>query len=131
MGVSTTASARTASSIHEPSVTVVTRVRRRVRALLAAWELGRDRIDDAVLVIEELVANVVDHARTQFRLFIELTDGQLYLAVSDDSDRIPEPRPHDVTAARGRGLQLVGTLAGQWGCDQHKPGKTVWAILAV
>lgn len=131
MVVSTTPSTRTAESIHEPSTPVVSRVRRHVRALLAAWELGQERIDDAILVIEELVANVVDHARTTFRLSIRLTDTQLYLAVSDDSDRIPEQRPHDLTAVRGRGLQLVAALARRWGCDRHGPGKTVWVVLAV
>ena len=130
MVVSTASSVRTAESIHEPCTAVVTRIRRHVRALLTAWELAEERIDDAILVVEELVANVVDHARTEFRLRITLVGARLHLAVRDGSDRFPELRPFDTTAVRGRGLQLVDTLAGRWGCDRHPDGKTVWAVLA-
>ena len=130
MVVSTEPSVRAAESIHEPCTATVSRIRRHVRALLIGWELAEERIDDAILVIEELVANVVDHARTEFRLRIMLIGARLHLAVRDGSDRFPELRPFDATAVRGRGLQLVDTLARRWGCDRHPDGKTVWAVLA-
>ena len=34
-----------------------------------------------------------------------------------------------MTAARGRGLQMVDALAGAWGVSLHADGKTVWAVL--
>ena len=115
--------------VHEPRGTVVQGVRHRVRALLAVWDLDVDRIEDAVLVVEELVANVVDHARTRFRILIDLTGSLLRLAVRDDSDRCPRLSPHDPCAARGRGLQLIAALTLHWGYERHDQGKTVWAVL--
>lgn len=120
---------RTAEFVHEPRDAVVSRIRRHVRALLARWDLSVDRIEDAVLVVEELVANVVDHARTRFRLVIDLTGPVLRLAVRDDSDGCPRLAPHDPCAVRGRGLQLIAALTLQWGYDRHDRGKTVWAVI--
>jgi two-component sensor histidine kinase len=122
-------STRTIESIHEPVETVVRHIRRHMRTLLTAWELDPDRIDDALLVVEELVANAVDHARTRFRLIIDLIGSSLRLAVRDDSDCFPELRAQDPTATRGRGLQLVDDLALRWGCEPHDRGKTIWAVL--
>ena len=121
---------RTVEWVHEPAGAVVPRVRRHVRALLSAWGVDVDRIADAVLVVEELVANVVDHARTRFRVVVDLTGPLLRLAVRDDSDRCPAQAPHDPTAVRGRGLQLIAALTLHWGYDRHDRGKTVWAVLA-
>jgi two-component sensor histidine kinase len=84
-----------------------------------------------VLVVEELVANVVDHARTRFRLVVRLTGRVLRLAVRDSAAGLPQVRPFDPYASRGRGLQVVDTVAQRWGCDRHEHGKTVWADLAV
>jgi len=53
----------------------------------------------------------------------------LHLAVHDGSPGHPQIRPFDAHASRGRGLQLVATLAARWGCDAEAGGKTVWAEL--
>jgi anti-sigma regulatory factor (Ser/Thr protein kinase) len=117
------------SSTYEPVPAVATQIRHAVRTLLHAWGVAADRIDDALLVLEELVANVLDHARTPFQLVVRLTGDVLYLAVRDQDVRSPELRPFDPHAVRGRGLQLVSALARRWGCEQHADGKTVWAEL--
>ena len=82
-----------------------------------------DTVDDALLVVEELVANVLDHARTRFQLIVRLTGSVLHLAVHDGSTGAPEVRPFDPHAGRGRGLQLVSTLAARWGCDTDHGGQ--------
>jgi sigma-B regulation protein RsbU (phosphoserine phosphatase) len=125
----TVAFPRWASSSHEPVVAVAAPIRRRVRALLAGWGVDADTVDDALLVVEELVANVLDHARTRFELVLRMTNDVLHVAVRDRSGRTPRIQPHDPHAARGRGLQLVATLSQRWGCEQHDDGKTVWAEL--
>ena len=122
--------ARAAVSVHEPVATVCRQIRRSLRALLTGWGLAADTVDDALLVVEELVANVVDHARTRFQLAVRLTGSVLHVAVRDSSTGLPRVRPFDPNAARGRGLQVVATLAQQWGYDPHEDGKTVWVDLA-
>jgi anti-sigma regulatory factor (Ser/Thr protein kinase) len=128
--VDTVTSPRVVSSTHEPVATVAPQIRRRLRTLLAGWGVRAEAVDDAVLVVEELVANVVDHARTPFELVVRLADRALTIAVHDRSAREPRVQPFDPHAVRGRGLQLVSTLARRWGCEYHADGKTVWAELA-
>jgi anti-sigma regulatory factor (Ser/Thr protein kinase) len=120
---------RIASTAHHPVPAVAGQIRRYVRTLLHNWRVAADRVDDALLVVEELVANVVDHAHTRFQLLVRLSGDVLHLAVRDHSARPLELRPFDPHAARGRGLQLVSALALRWGCEQHTDGKTVWAEL--
>jgi anti-sigma regulatory factor (Ser/Thr protein kinase) len=120
---------RQVASSHEPVAAVGGQIRRSVRAQLTDWGMTAEAVDDAVLVVEELVANVVDHARTRFQLLVALTGPVLHVAVRDWCDRSPQLRPFDPHAARGRGLQVIATLARQWGCDHHDRGKTVWADL--
>ncbi len=116
---------------HEPAAEVAGVVRRRLREVLARWGVPEDVVDDAMLVVTELVANVVDHAMTSFRLVVHLTGSVLRIAVADGSPELPVLRPFDPQARRGRGLQVIGSVARKWGCDQHEGGKVVWAELAV
>jgi anti-sigma regulatory factor (Ser/Thr protein kinase) len=120
---------RLMSSTHEPDAAVAGRIRRRVRGLLEGWGVGEARADDVLLVVEELVANVLDHARTRFEIAVRLSGPVIHIAVRDRSRQSPRVRPVDPRAARGRGLQLVGRLSERWGCEHHADGKTVWAEL--
>jgi hypothetical protein len=54
----------------------------------------------------------------------------LRVSVRDGGNEFPKVRPFDPEAPRGRGLQVVTTLAVRWGCDRHEHGKTVWVDLA-
>src|SRR5947209_6081869 len=60
---------------------------RRARALLHAaahdWGLDDDVHQDAAMVVTELVANAVDHARTTSTLTVGLDDRGLRVAVRD------------------------------------------------
>ena len=127
--VDTACPPRSMTSMHEPVATVAGQIRRRLRTLLTGWGVSVDTVDDALLVVEELVANVLDHARTRFELIVRLSGSVLHLAVHDSSPGAPQLRSFDPHAARGRGLQLVATLAARWGCDADPAGKTVWAEL--
>jgi two-component sensor histidine kinase len=127
--VDTVTASRVMASSHEPVAAVATELRRRVRALLTGWGVRAETVDDVLLVLEELVANVLDHARTAFRVVVRLAGDVVHVAVRDHSPRPPRVQPFDPHAARGRGLQLVATLARSWGCEQHADGKTVWAEL--
>ena len=123
--------ARSAVSVHEPVAAVCRQIRRALRTLLTGWGVAADAVDDALLVVEELVANVVDHARTRFQLAVRLTGRVLHVAVRDCGGGLPHLQPFDPDAVRGRGLQVITRLAQQWGYDPHEHGKTVWVDLAV
>jgi anti-sigma regulatory factor (Ser/Thr protein kinase) len=108
---------------------------RRARAVLQAaareWNVDDDLYQDAAMVVTELVANAVDHARTPSTLTVGLDGrGGLCVAVRDACPSpVPRPHPVDPTAPRGRGLQMIAALAGSWGVTTHIDGKTVWAVL--
>jgi sigma-B regulation protein RsbU (phosphoserine phosphatase) len=121
---------RLVSSTHEPVATAGPGIRRYVRVLLENWGLRAEIIADALVVVEELVANVVDHAHTRFALIVRLSSKILRIAVHDECAADPVLQPFDPHAGRGRGLQLVASLSQQWGCDHQHGGKTVWADLA-
>ena len=116
---------------HQPAAEVCGPIRRRLRAALLQWSVPDDVAEDAVLVVTELVANVVDHARTPFRLTLRLTGSVLRVAVADGSGRPPAVQPVDLLAVRGRGLQVVDAIAQRWGWQEIEDGKVVWADLEV
>ncbi|MER6148864.1 ATP-binding protein [Streptomyces hirsutus] len=112
--------------------------RRAAERWLAAQQGRPEPADDdsaatASLLVAELTANAALHGRTRgrsARLALAPTPAGLRIEVTDArGERPPVPRP-DVEAdgESGRGLLLVGSLAGAWGCEPYPPGgKTVWA----
>jgi anti-sigma regulatory factor (Ser/Thr protein kinase) len=102
---------RLVSSTHEPAAAVGRGIRRYVRVLLENWGLDAEIVEDALVVVEELVANVVDHARTRFALVVQLSSKILRIAVHDECAADPVLRPFDAHAGRGRGLRLVASLS--------------------
>ncbi|MCU1246611.1 MAG: hypothetical protein JWN02_2521 [Acidobacteria bacterium] len=120
------------------------------RDVLPRWGLPRDVIDDALLIVDELITNAVRHAGTaaaipfapdqgqptarQCALALQLEIGSLVIAVYDQHNGRPALRPVPADAEHGRGLQLVAGLSdGQWGCAllARQTGKLVWARLPV
>ncbi|MGW6361491.1 ATP-binding protein [Streptomyces sp. NPDC055092] len=105
---------------------------------LDLWHWKGDRADVA-LVVGELVANAVSHAKVVDRELLlrlaEAHDGALFVEVSDPVrdfagfDRLP-PAP-DETDERGRGLYVVRALVAEltWAPRPHV-GKTVRARMA-
>jgi hypothetical protein len=86
--------------------------------------------DDAALVITELAANAIVHARTGFTLALWAHRDVLRISVRDGS---PLPRPEDGLAlppAPLHGLGAVDALAKRWGVEPlGTAGKTVWVDL--
>ena len=110
---------------------LVAAVRAFASTTLAEWELDRFR-EDAIIVVSELAANAVLHARTPMRLRLQ-SDGLSFVRIEmyDDNPRQPTLTPPPVEAASGRGLPLVSALASSWGIQSEGDGKTVWAQLGV
>ncbi|MFG3228829.1 ATP-binding protein [Kitasatospora sp. NPDC048194] len=110
--------------------------RRLLRTFLAKQPGGEPFRDTGELVLGELVANAVLHARTPpgRLIFIrfDLHPASLRIEVHDaDSAPPPAPRPAHPDDQTGRGLWLVSQLASDWGCSPRPGGigKVVWARL--
>ena len=99
--------------------------------LLRTWQSAHD-LDDAALLVSELVANVVDHVQGEavLRLELALSDGWLRIAVADGSAVRPVIAELDEGRPRGRGLQLVDAIADRWGAEDHQGGKRIWFEMA-
>lgn len=100
-----------------------------VNRACAAWHLD-DLAAIGALIVTELVANVVRHARTTMELTVGLRNGRICLAVRDRSIRLPRPADPGLTDQGGRGLHLVRELADSWGVMPVFDGKVVWTTLA-
>ena len=115
----------------DPVASAASGIRHELRAAFPAWGLDDDAVDDALLVVEEMVANVVDHARTPFRLVVGLDGTVLRIAVHDRCPLPVRAQELDLGRRRGRGLLMVDNISTRWGSDADADGKTVWAELAV
>ena len=100
-----------------------------VREVCAAWGLW-GVVDEALLVVSELVSNAVDHARSTSRVTLSLDGRGLAIAVRDFCvGELPRPQPVQPAGKRGRGLFIVSMVSSAWGVDEHADGKTIWAVL--
>ncbi|MGZ4705706.1 MAG: ATP-binding protein [Acidimicrobiales bacterium] len=89
-------------------------------------------IDDAQLVLGELMSNAVEHAHSVIDVSVARMGDALRIEVDDD-DRTGQPRVlhPDPTSETGRGLLIVERVALRWGVERHwGDGKTLWAELA-
>ncbi|MFI0806119.1 SpoIIE family protein phosphatase [Streptomyces echinatus] len=104
--------------------------RRFTRRTLRAWELPRDTIEAALLVVSELVTNALVHTGGPVRLDMSLVNQRLRLAVADSSPRSPvKPTSIGWEATGGRGILLVEAVSEAWGTVPVSGGKQVWADL--
>jgi serine phosphatase RsbU (regulator of sigma subunit)/PAS domain-containing protein len=98
--------------------------RQHVRDQLASWQLDELTMTTE-LVVSELVANVVRHARGPYRLRL-LRSQSLVCEVFDGSLTTPRPRRASWTDEGGRGLQLIAALCDRWGTRNVTTGKVIW-----
>ncbi|MCW2778702.1 MAG: hypothetical protein JWN17_2427 [Frankiales bacterium] len=92
-------------------------------------------VDDAELVVTELVTNALLHGGDgEVRLTVDLEPARLRVVVEDAGGPMPralDDGPHDGDLPlTGRGLRLVAALASRWGVEPCGDGrKRVWAEL--
>jgi len=130
----------------------VARARARLLELAEQWECPEELVDDARIVLSELMTNGVLHARTDLEVLVSvIRGGGLRLEVHDLSPLPVLPPPqhaeaspgllyepgageesleHSSPAATGRGLSIVKALSASWGWHPDAAGgKVVWAEL--
>ncbi|MFF1682371.1 ATP-binding protein [Streptomyces sp. NPDC058256] len=115
--------------------------RHRMRDQLRAGGVAETVIDDAVLILSELLSNACRHGRPlgdalagdgdvraawrvdpSGRLTVEVTDG--------GGPTRPVPATPSVTARGGRGLNIITALAKDWGVRDDVHGEvTVWVVV--
>jgi serine phosphatase RsbU (regulator of sigma subunit)/anti-sigma regulatory factor (Ser/Thr protein kinase) len=85
-------------------------------------------VDDAVLLVTELVTNAVIHAGTETTLRIHGDETHIRVTVGDRrrSDLPEIVRDAPSLATGGRGLLLVDRIAYRWGTVHEGDGKSVW-----
>ncbi|SDI86128.1 Anti-sigma regulatory factor (Ser/Thr protein kinase) [Frankineae bacterium MT45] len=119
-----------------PDADSVTAVRHGLANTLQELSLDRDFIDDAELVLGELLVNSIRHARPldfgRIEVSWDLRDGAVLLRVTDGGGaQAPHIRDGATYESGGRGLRIVDALADRWGVERSATTTTVWAELAV
>lgn len=116
------------------SASAVSVARQRLKTWLTDHGEAQEVVEDARLVMSELVANAVRHARP-------LSDGSILVSWAPDGDGVHlsvtdgggQTRPHSVHAApsalTGRGMAIVDVLSRRWWTEQTSCRSTVHALL--
>ena len=114
--------------------TSVAQVRKALVDDLEARDVSAAVIDEAEIVVSELVSNSIRHARPladgNLRVHWKVKSGVVEVEVTDGgSESTPRPAPRTIWAPSGRGLRIVRSLAHEWGVSEDRSGSTVWASL--
>lgn len=131
----------TSSTLDLPhSSTSVRTARKQLATELSERGVAHTTVDDAILVLSELLSNALKHARPLAngtirvhwrlqptgRLDIEVTDGGGPTRPNPAAPSITTP---STSAHGGRGLSIIATLASEWGIRESQGEQTVWAAL--
>lgn len=88
---------------------------------------GQTAAEDVLLLVSEVVTNAYTHGGAPYELYLQRTDGRLWVQVSDTNPEPPHPRgPHRPARSSGHGLYLLERLSAAWGCLPRSKGKAVW-----
>ncbi|MFF2958157.1 ATP-binding protein [Streptomyces sp. NPDC057963] len=121
----------------------VGQARHRMREQLRGHGVPDSVVDDAVLILSELLSNACRHGRPLGR-HTDVGDGDVRAAwrvdraggltveVTDGGGPTrPIPATPSVTARGGRGLNIIGALAEEWGVRDSVSGEvTVWVLVS-
>ncbi|MEU7006361.1 ATP-binding protein [Streptomyces sp. NPDC046332] len=88
---------------------------------------GRERAEDVLLLVSEVVTNACLHAGGPEELVLRHRDGQLRVEVFDGNPEHPRRRqPRAPSLPGGHGLMVLDRLARAWGSEARERGKVVW-----
>ncbi|MEV4383272.1 ATP-binding protein [Streptosporangium sp. NPDC049644] len=108
-----------------------------IREALTGLHIPQDPVDDAVLMVSELVGNAVMYGDPPFELVLRSLEGELRVEMIDSGTISPAMRATGVESEHGRGLGIVSELSGGR-CGWHNAtyatrsgpeGKAVWFVI--
>jgi anti-sigma regulatory factor (Ser/Thr protein kinase)/PAS domain-containing protein len=102
-----------------------------VTSQLTDWRVPGQVVENAVLLVSELVTNALLHGRPPIELRLRSTAEHLFLEVRDHATYLPRRLRATPEDEHGRGLQLVALLADRWGTRPVPEGKAVWCVFSV
>lgn len=111
-------------------------VRHQVVAELQARGIDQQVVDDAAVIVSELVGNAVRHGRPladgTLRAEWNVSLRMLHVEV-EDGGQGPQPCPAlpAPDATGGRGLVIVEALSHTWGVRAREHGTSVWAEMPI
>ncbi|WP_410592020.1 STAS domain-containing protein [Amycolatopsis sp. lyj-23] len=89
-------------------------------------------VEDALVIVTELVENTMQHTASCPEVRVDLRRGICTIAVADDDPHPAVLRERQTTIEPGLGLKLVAQFTRVWGCSESwRGGKVVWATLSV
>ncbi|MCP2335967.1 ATP-binding protein [Actinomadura rupiterrae] len=103
-----------------------------VRYALVSWGFGKAAIEDATLVMSEIVTNALNVAAgDEVRVRVAIYESAPLLECWDPSPTLPEQRNASPDAESGRGLLIVAAYAKDTGVrpSANGKGKVVWALM--
>jgi anti-sigma regulatory factor (Ser/Thr protein kinase) len=127
-----TAEAAPAELHIEREATDIVRARRWLLDLLRrTTPLDAEQLDEAGVMISELVTNVLHHTTSEARIVVSRARDEVRIEVHDeDAAATPVLRPIDPTRTGGNGIRIIQALSTSWGCDLlPDDGKRVWFTL--
>lgn len=110
------------------------RIRKELVTDLTGRDLSAEVVHEAEIVVSELVANAIRHARPlsdgSIRVHWKVKNNVVEVEVSDGgAATVPRPAPPTTWAPGGRGLRIVRSVAHEWGVVDDPNGRTVWAAV--
>jgi serine phosphatase RsbU (regulator of sigma subunit) len=88
-----------------------------------------DLVDNARLVVTELVTNATLHGLPPVVVRVELEELGCRIEVEDARKSLPLMPLHSTDAMTGRGLRLIAAVSAGWGVEPFAGGKRIWARL--
>lgn len=120
----------------------VGQARHRMREQLRSRGVSDSVVDDAVLILSELLSNACRHGRplgwqtetgdgdVRAAWRVDRTGGLTVEVTDGGGPTRPIPATPSVTARGGRGLNIISALAQEWGVRDDAPGEvTVWVLV--
>ena len=114
----------------EPASSSASAARRVIEAAVLQTSLA-GFIDEALLLVTELVTNAIVHAGTEIELRVDTGRDSMRVEVIDQSPGLITIVHEMASETRegGRGLLLLDALATEWGTRHFGWGKSVWFVL--
>lgn len=101
----------------------------RLRDVLEDRPGAAEVMDEAAIVVSELVTNAIQAGTSVATLTLTIGDDRIRIGVTDDAGGDPKVAHSNPDDEHGRGLKIVDALCEDWGVQRTRTGKQVWAEL--